>query len=170
MKWRDLQLLIILVLLGYIALNLAFLFPDWRQPAEGSPPPAPTARPAVVSPAIRVVAPTSTVRPTSTPLPTPSSEAAATEASTETNTPTSPAELEPTSTPPPTEEPQPSATPTPETQIHVVQQGENLFRIAERYGVTMQAIVEQNHLADPDRIYVGQTLVIPFPPPPTPPG
>src|SRR5574341_510584 len=44
---------------------------------------------------------------------------------------------------------------------HVVQPGENLFRISLRYGVTVQAIAEANGIANPNLIIVGQTLVIP---------
>ncbi len=45
--------------------------------------------------------------------------------------------------------------------IHVVQRGENLFRIAMRYGVTVEAIAQANGITDPRRIYVGQRLIIP---------
>lgn len=45
---------------------------------------------------------------------------------------------------------------------HVVQPGENLFRIALRYGLTTQEVAAANGIADPTRIYVGQTLVIPI--------
>ncbi len=45
--------------------------------------------------------------------------------------------------------------------VHVVQRGENLFRIALRYGVTMDALVAANGLGSADHIYVGQRLVIP---------
>jgi LysM repeat protein len=43
----------------------------------------------------------------------------------------------------------------------VVQRGENLFRIALRYGTTVQAIASANGIANPALIYVGQRLVIP---------
>lgn len=55
-------------------------------------------------------------------------------------------------------------TPTPEngaTTIHVVQRGETLFSIAQRYGVTIEAIAQANQIADPTVIYVGQRLIIP---------
>ncbi len=55
---------------------------------------------------------------------------------------------------------------------HVVQRGENLFRISLRYGTTVQAIVAANNIANPNLIFVGQTLIIPDgtnPPPATPP-
>lgn len=44
---------------------------------------------------------------------------------------------------------------------HIVQPGENLYRIALRYGVSMDAIIQANSIADPRRILSGQTLVIP---------
>jgi LysM repeat protein len=48
-----------------------------------------------------------------------------------------------------------------EPTVHVVQRGENLFRIALHYGVTVDALVAANGLQDAGRIYVGQRLVIP---------
>ena len=44
---------------------------------------------------------------------------------------------------------------------HVVQPGQNLFRIALRYGTTVDAIVAANGLANSHTVYVGQRLVIP---------
>lgn len=44
---------------------------------------------------------------------------------------------------------------------HVVQPGENLLRIALRYGVTVSAIMDANNLGSASLIYVGQALVIP---------
>ena len=46
-------------------------------------------------------------------------------------------------------------------QTHVVQPGENLFRIALRYGVSIQAFATINGIVNPAMIYVGQRLVIP---------
>jgi murein DD-endopeptidase MepM/ murein hydrolase activator NlpD len=46
-------------------------------------------------------------------------------------------------------------------QIHIVQPGETLTRIASRYGTTVSAIVEANYLANPSLILVGQRLAIP---------
>ncbi len=46
-------------------------------------------------------------------------------------------------------------------RIHVVQIGDTLFRIAQRYGTTVNAIVQANNIQDPDQIAVGDTLVIP---------
>ncbi len=56
--------------------------------------------------------------------------------------------------------------------IHVVQPGENLFRLSLRYNTTITAIAQANGIANPNLIFVGQRLIIPGPgqpPPPTPP-
>jgi LysM repeat protein len=45
--------------------------------------------------------------------------------------------------------------------VHVVQPGENLFRISLRYGRTMQAIAAANGIVNYNRIYAGQQLIIP---------
>ncbi|MBL8117685.1 MAG: LysM peptidoglycan-binding domain-containing protein [Anaerolineae bacterium] len=44
---------------------------------------------------------------------------------------------------------------------HVVQPGENLFRISLRYNVSMASIASRNNIANLNLIYVGQTLIIP---------
>jgi LysM repeat protein len=44
---------------------------------------------------------------------------------------------------------------------HVVQPGENLYRISLRYGRTMQAIAAANGISNYDLIYAGQVLIIP---------
>lgn len=57
--------------------------------------------------------------------------------------------------------PVPAPAPTPATTgIHIVQPGENLFRLGLRYGTTAAAIRAANGLSS-DLIYVGQRLVIP---------
>jgi LysM repeat protein len=45
--------------------------------------------------------------------------------------------------------------------VHIVQPGENLFRIALRYGTTVDAIADANYIVNPWFIYVGQRLIIP---------
>lgn len=45
--------------------------------------------------------------------------------------------------------------------VHVIESGESLYTIARRYDVTAQAIVSANGLASPDKIFVGQKVVIP---------
>ena len=45
-------------------------------------------------------------------------------------------------------------------QIHIVQAGENLFRIALKYNTSVSAIAAANNISDVTRIYVGQQLII----------
>lgn len=47
-------------------------------------------------------------------------------------------------------------------QIHVVQPGESIQGIAQVYGSTVQNIVQANEIPEPDRLVVGQALVIPI--------
>jgi LysM repeat protein len=47
------------------------------------------------------------------------------------------------------------------SQIYTVQPGDNLYRISLRFGVTMRALVQANGIADANRIYAGQRLIIP---------
>ncbi|MEK3674738.1 MULTISPECIES: glycoside hydrolase family 18 protein [unclassified Paenibacillus] len=47
-------------------------------------------------------------------------------------------------------------------QIHVVQPGQTLYGIADAYGVNMDTITEANQLSAPERLVIGQTLVIPI--------
>jgi LysM repeat protein len=81
--------------------------------------------------------------------------------------------------PPPTAEPptppathdSPPATPTPTPggeRIHIVQPGENLYRIGLLYGLSWVAIAEYNGITDPNTITAGQELRIPPSPTATP--
>lgn len=47
-------------------------------------------------------------------------------------------------------------------QIHVVRQGQTLTGIAQAYATTPSDIIEANELPNPDRLVVGQALVIPI--------
>ncbi|GIN64561.1 spore germination protein YaaH [Robertmurraya siralis] len=47
-------------------------------------------------------------------------------------------------------------------QIHVVQQNQSLFGIAQAYGTTVDELIEANELPNASRLVVGQTLVIPI--------
>lgn len=49
----------------------------------------------------------------------------------------------------------------PGARIHTVQAGETLLAIARQYGVTVEALVAANNLADPNTLAVGQQLIIP---------
>lgn len=46
-------------------------------------------------------------------------------------------------------------------RIHVVQKGENLYRISLQYGVSPDQIADANEITDPTRLAVGTELVIP---------
>ncbi len=112
---------------------------------------------------VPVASPTPTSEGTPEITPTPTAEAATSTPSTEaTNTPT----VAPTLTPVPTTAPTaaPTATPTAAPageRTHVVQPGENLFRISLHYGLTYQTVAAANGIINPDLIYVGQRLIIP---------
>lgn len=49
----------------------------------------------------------------------------------------------------------------PTAVMHVVQLRESLFRISQQYSVSVEAIIAANGLPDPNRIFVGQALLIP---------
>jgi LysM repeat protein len=63
-------------------------------------------------------------------------------------------------------------TPPPSGVYYTVQRGDNLHRIARRYGTSVWAIVVANNISNPSLIYPGQVLLIsgpgPVPPAPTP--
>ncbi|MBK8987505.1 MAG: LysM peptidoglycan-binding domain-containing protein [Chloroflexi bacterium] len=61
------------------------------------------------------------------------------------------------STPPPVG----TTPPTVGEQVHVVQAGDNLFRIGLRYGFTVNELATYNGIANPERIFVGQVIRIP---------
>lgn len=50
----------------------------------------------------------------------------------------------------------------PRAHKHIVAPGDTLWEISRMYGVSISTIVETNQIANPDRIRVGQVLVIPF--------
>jgi LysM repeat protein len=119
-------------------------------PAPGSQAPPATDTPSVIiAPTLPVFVPSPTplpVAPVASPTPTPD-----------------PALQAPSPTPPP---PDPTAAPTQQTTssgeiIHTVQQGENLFRIGLRYGVSYQELAAYNGIANPNVLSVGQQIRIP---------
>jgi LysM repeat protein len=70
------------------------------------------------------------------------------------------------SSPPPFPSPSPSPSPTvlapPQQRTHVVEGGDTLNRIAQRYGVTVEAIMQANGFSDRSRILrIGERLTIP---------
>ena len=50
---------------------------------------------------------------------------------------------------------------TPARQLYYVQPGDTLTSIAQRFGISLQALMEANNITDPDEIYAGQVLRIP---------
>ncbi len=70
----------------------------------------------------------------------------------------------PSITPKPTTTPKPTATPgqCPTTIPYIVQRGDTLSRIADSLETTVAEPAALNHLKNPDRIYVGQRLLIPI--------
>lgn len=58
--------------------------------------------------------------------------------------------------------PGPPPVPTPgEQQRYVVREGDTLSGIAARFGVSEEAILEENPRSDPNRLLVGEELFIP---------
>ncbi len=54
-----------------------------------------------------------------------------------------------------------NAAPSANAYTHVIESGESLYTIARHYDVTAQAIVQANGLGSPDKIFVGQKIIIP---------
>ena len=48
-------------------------------------------------------------------------------------------------------------------QVHVVQAGENLFKIGQRYSISYLLIAQANNIPEPYQIHAGNQLVIPGP-------
>ncbi len=53
------------------------------------------------------------------------------------------------------------STPPIQQKTYVVQPGDTLFRIALRSGIPLSVLVQTNGIPDPNRVYVGQVLVLP---------
>ncbi len=79
-------------------------------------------------------------------------------------TPEPTASPKPSITPKPTVTPKPTTTPgqCPTTIPYIVQRGDTLSRIADSLETTVAELAALNHLKNPDRIYVGQRLLIPI--------
>jgi LysM repeat protein len=68
----------------------------------------------------------------------------------------------PTSTPAPsTPAPTSTPSPTPTPIIYKVQKGDVLIDIAKQYGISVEALQEANAILNPDRLQIGQELIIP---------
>jgi LysM repeat protein len=101
---------------------------------------------------------TATPTATATLTTTPTITATATATQTPTETPTETATPEPTFTP--TNEPPPTDVP-PEQITYTVKRGDTLAKIAARFGVNLQEIVQVNDIANPSSIRTGQKLTLP---------
>ena len=53
------------------------------------------------------------------------------------------------------------APPEPQRCVYTVQPDEYLIYIADRFGISVQEILDENAIADPTKIFPGQVLVIP---------
>ncbi len=62
--------------------------------------------------------------------------------------------------PPPTQSASSTVTPAP-ARTYVVQPGDTLYRIALRFGISINQIIQANNITNPNRVFVGQVLVIP---------
>lgn len=47
--------------------------------------------------------------------------------------------------------------------IHVVQPGDTMYRLAQQYGVSMERLLQDNQLENPAHLVVGQTIVVQYP-------
>jgi LysM repeat protein len=147
MKWRHWSIVIVLLLLNYLVFSAALTRFTTTKPAAPVYTRTPQPTYAVVNP----VAITRIIAVTNTPW-SPSSVVALAPTASATVAP-SPTISEPTPIPP-------TATPV---IIYIVKRGDTLGAIAQRYGVTVSAIVRANGLKDPHRLNVSQKLIIPVP-------
>ena len=67
----------------------------------------------------------------------------------------------PTATATPAPTPAPTAAPAPTPTTYTVQPGDNLIGIAQRFGVTPDALQRANSISNPSNIQPGQVLTIP---------
>jgi LysM repeat protein len=144
--------------------------------ATATTPPGRTVVPVVSLTPTSEVVPTITPTPSLealSPTPTTAAETTPTVAFTPTSVPTTAPTAAPTTAPTTVPIATPTAVPTEAVsgeQTHIVQPGENLFRIALHYGMTYHALAAANGIVNPDLIYVGQSLTIPAEGPSEPAG
>lgn len=65
------------------------------------------------------------------------------------------------SSPQPTPAPQIQESENTASQVYTVQRGDTLFRIATRFGISVNVLAQANSISDPTLIYAGQQLIIP---------
>lgn len=49
----------------------------------------------------------------------------------------------------------------PQPQVYVVQKGDSVYKIAQKFGLDWRELAGYNHLGNPDLIYPGERLFIP---------
>ena len=60
--------------------------------------------------------------------------------------------------------PEPTAVPAPTQQVHIVVKGDNISRIAKKYGVTVEELMAANlQIKNPNKIAIGDEITIPVP-------
>lgn len=113
------------------------------------------------TPAIATAAPTA--MPTATPTLIPSPTPAPTATIEPTATPAPTATIEPTALPPEPTAPPPTAVPAAQPQRYVVEAGDTLRAISERFGVSVTRLLDYNGLTpeEGDNLRIGQVLYIP---------
>ena len=136
---------------------------QWSSPTAFTTP-SPTSEPTEIIPpeepaVISVPEPAAVSEPTTVPEPTETPELAATEEPAPEPSP------QPEETPPPT-----SANDASVPLTHVVQSGENLFRISLQYGCDWHALAVANNLYNPNFVRAGESLTIPTADQDTPPS
>ncbi|MBI3751406.1 MAG: LysM peptidoglycan-binding domain-containing protein [Chloroflexi bacterium] len=67
----------------------------------------------------------------------------------------------PSATPGPSVSAEPTIAPAATPQTYTVKSGDTLGAIAKRFGVTLQALQAANGITNPDKIAIGQVLIIP---------
>lgn len=78
----------------------------------------------------------------------------------------------PTSLASPSTAPSPTPTPGPTPFVYIVKAGDTLSKIAKQFGLSLDALIEANKdtIPNPDRINIGDRIIIPTPPPDVIPG
>lgn len=56
----------------------------------------------------------------------------------------------------------PPPPPPPQQRIYIVRSGDSVWIIAQKFGVSMESIIAANNLQNPNLIYPGQKLIIPY--------
>ena len=153
---------------GDLALTAAVLPSPTPDLVAAVPTASPTGEAAASLPVAPSASPTSAPASTPTPSPVPSSTASPTPTPSPSPTPDPTAEptAEPTPKPEPTSARYALLDPCPDTPkcwIYTVRRGDNLFSIANYFGVSMQAIYDRNPWAENGRLKAGLQLRLPPP-------